>query len=134
MLDHQDTHGLAATEIEALAQKALAALPEPFRTLLADVPIRIEEFARAETLNLLNIKDVWELTGLYEGRPLTEQSIWGSGELPPVITFYRQPLLREQRETQVPIADLIRHVLIHEGGHHFGLSDHDMEELECTPD
>jgi predicted Zn-dependent protease with MMP-like domain len=122
-------HPDAAT-FEHLARKALAALPPLFRDHLEGVIVRIEEFADRETLDALDIDDPWDLTGLYHGRPMDEQSIWSSGELPPVISLYRRPLLREWAETGVELADLVTHVIVHEVGHHFGLSDDDMDAIE----
>lgn len=115
---------------EQLARKAMAALPSPFREHLDGIVVRIEEFADRETLDALGIDDPWDLTGLYHGRPLDEQSIWISGEMPPVISLFRQPLLDEWRETGVGLEALVTHVVIHEVGHHFGLSDEDMEAIE----
>ncbi|MFA7604018.1 MAG: metallopeptidase family protein [Novosphingobium sp.] len=115
---------------ERLARAALDALPEPFRDYLGDVVIRVEEFADAETLDVMGIDDPWELTGLYHGRPLSEQSVWATADMPPMITLYRAPLLQEWRETRVELADLITHVVVHEVGHHFGLSDDDMHRIE----
>ncbi len=117
-------------EFERLARQAMAALPAQFREHLDGVLIRIEEFADDETLDALGIDDPWDLTGLYHGRPLDEQSIWVSGEMPPVISLYRQPLLDEWRETGVRLEDLVTHVVVHEVGHHFGLSDEEMEAIE----
>jgi len=117
-------------EIEALAQAALRALPEPFRSHLADIVVRVEEFATREQLDDVGLADRWELTGLYEGRPLSERSIWDAGEMPPIVTLFRQPLLAEWGETGVRLDDLVRHVLIHELGHHFGFSDETMHLLE----
>lgn len=119
-----------AAIFERLARQAVAALPAQFREHLDGVRVRIEEFADAETLAELGLEDPWELTGLYHGRPWGEQSMWDSGELPPVITLYRRPLLRELRETGVPLEALVTHVVIHEVGHHFGLSDDEMEAIE----
>ena len=119
--------------IERLAAQALDRLPAPFRERLVDVVIRIEEFADGETLDALGIEDRWNLTGLYHGRPLCDQSIWTSAGLPPMITLYRAPLLREWRETGVGLNDLVTHVVVHEVGHHFGLSDADMHRLEDEP-
>lgn len=115
---------------EHLARKAMAALPSPFREHLEGIRVRVEEYADRETLDALDIDDPRDLTGLYHGRPLDEQSIWVSGELPPVISLFRQPLLREWRETGVGLEELITHVVVHEVGHHFGLSDEEMEAIE----
>lgn len=117
-------------EFEAAAQAVLSRLPEVFRRELAGIVLRVEEFATDEQLDSLGIEDAWELTGLYEGVALTERSQWDSDGLPPMITLFRQPLLAEMEETGVSFTALIRHVVIHEAGHHFGLSDDDMHALE----
>jgi len=119
-----------AAILERLASDALAALPSPFREHLDGVIVRIEDFADAETLSAMGIDDPWDLTGLYHGRPLDEQSIWDTAELPPIISLDRRPLLREWRETGVELQALITHVVVHEVGHHFGLSDEEMEAIE----
>jgi len=108
----------------------MAALPAHFRDHLDGVLVRVEEFADPETLDALGLSDAWDLTGLYHGRPLDERSVWDSGELPPVITLFRQPLLRELTDSGVSLEALVTHVVVHEVGHHFGLSDDDMAEIE----
>lgn len=123
-----------AAEIEALALASLQSLPAPFRDQVRGVVLQVEEFATREQLDSVGIASRWDLTGLYEGHPLHEQSQWDSGDLPARITLFRQPLVREWRETGVAMADLIHHVTIHEAGHHFGLSDEDMHALEDDAD
>lgn len=120
----------STADFEAEAHAVLARLPEVFRRELAGVVLRVEEFATDEQLDSLGIEDPWDLTGLYEGVALTERSQWDSDGLPPVITLFRQPLLAEMEETGVGFAELVRHVVIHEAGHHFGLSDEEMHALE----
>lgn len=117
-----------------MAQAVIDSLPEEFREPLRQVIVRIEEFATREQLDSVDIRSKWDLTGLYEGRPLGEQSSWDSGELPPVISLFRQPLVREWRETGVDFDDLVRHVVVHEAGHHFGFSDEEMHWLEDSVD
>jgi predicted Zn-dependent protease with MMP-like domain len=117
-------------DFEAAAHRVIGGLPEAFRRALEGVVVRVEEFATREQLRSLGIEDRYELTGLYEGVALTERSQWDSDGLPPVITLFRQPLLAEMEETGVGFAALVRHVVIHEAGHHFGLSDEDMHALE----
>ncbi|TRD10037.1 metallopeptidase family protein [Erythrobacter insulae] len=120
---------------EQAAQAAVNQLPAEFREKLSNVALRIEEFATPDQLAAVNIQDRWHLTGLYEGVPLTEQSSWATGTLPPVISLFRQPLLLELRQTGVVFEELVRHVVIHEAGHHFGFSDEDMHALEdSVPD
>jgi predicted Zn-dependent protease with MMP-like domain len=119
-----------ATTFDRLARAAVNRLPALFQQHLTDVVIQIAEFADGETLHAVGLDDPWDLTGLYHGRPVGEQSIWSSGELPPVITLFRQPLLAEWKATGVDLEDLVTHVVVHEIGHHFGFSDDDMEAIE----
>ena len=119
-----------AAALERLAEEAISRLPEQFRRHLADVVLRIEEFADDEVLQQLGIEDPFELSGLYSGRPMTEQSSMLSGELPAMIHLYRRPLLDEWCETGVSLEALVTHVIVHEVGHHFGFSDEDMHAIE----
>lgn len=123
-------HAPSTAEFENSARDVLARLPDVFRRELEGVVLRVEEFATDEQLGSLGIEDRWDLTGLYEGVPITERTQWDSDGLPAVITLFRQPLLAEMEETGVGFAALVRHVVIHEAGHHFGLSDDDMHALE----
>lgn len=119
-----------AALIEQLARQAVAAMPALFRQHLEGVAIHVDDFATPEVLQELGIEDAWELTGLYEGHAMTQQSVWSSGDLPPVIRLYRKPLLAEWVETGVALDALISHVIVHEAGHHFGFSDDDMHAIE----
>lgn len=123
-------HEPTIADFEAAALAVLARLPQAFSRELEGVVLRVEDFATDEQLLSVGIEDAWDLTGLYEGVALTERSQWDSDGLPPVITLFRQPLLAEMEDTGVSFAALIRHVVIHEAGHHFGLSDDDMHTLE----
>ena len=122
-------HPDAAT-IEQAARRAVAEMPDVFRQHLDGVAVHVEEFADDETLDHLGIESEWGLLGVYQGRPMTEQSIWVSGELPARIRLFRQPLLAERDATGVDLHDLIVHVLVHEVGHHFGYSDEEMEAID----
>jgi predicted Zn-dependent protease with MMP-like domain len=119
-----------AATIEALARAAIERLPDPFRRFLDDVVLRVEEFADDDVLAELGIEDPFDLSGLYTGRPIGEKSVSDSGALPDMIHLFRRSLLEEWVETGVPLEALVRHVVIHEVGHHFGLSDADMHALE----
>jgi predicted Zn-dependent protease with MMP-like domain len=121
-----------AQTIEVLARDVIARLPEAFAAHLDDVILRVEEFAEEEVLAELEIEDPFELTGLYTGRPIGDKSVSDSGALPDMIHLYRRPLLDEWVETGVALDALIAHVVIHEVGHHFGLSDADMHALEAA--
>ena len=124
------SHAPDATFIEALARDALARIPEPFATHLADVVLLVEEFADDETLDAMGIEDPFELTGLYHGRPVGEKSAFDSGGLPDRIHLYRRAILDEWCDTGVSLQALVAHIVVHEVGHHFGLSDDDMHALE----
>ena len=123
-----------AADFETAARRALQSMPAQFREHLEHVVLRIDEFASDEQLAAVGIESRWNLSGLYEGIPLTEQSSWQSGDMPPMISLFRQPLLLEMRETGVGFDELVRHVVIHEAGHHFGFSDDDMHALEDLAD
>ena len=114
----------------AMAEVALDTMPTVFLPHIQGVVIAIEEFADDEVLKSLDIEHPYDLTGLYEGRPLTERSVSESGGMPDRVTLYRVPILVEWIETGERLDRLVRHVLIHEIGHHFGFSDDDMHALE----
>lgn len=120
----------SADEIEAIARRALEALPRPFADSIGDVVLLIEEFADDATLDAMGIEDPFELTGIYEGVPLTERSVEQSGILPERVRLFRRPILDEWGAGDDTLEHLVAHVLIHEIGHHFGLSDGDMHALE----
>ena len=122
----------SATEIEAIARAALQALPAPFAASLGEVVLAVEEFADDDTLRTMGIDDPFDLTGQYEGVPLTERSIEQSGTLPDRIRLFRRPLLDEWADGEDSLEHLIAHVVVHEVGHHFGLSDDDMHALEAS--
>ena len=120
----------SADEMEAIARRALLSLPEPFAGHLRDVVLLIEEFADDETLDSMGIEDPFDLTGIYEGIPLTERSVDQSGTLPDKVRLFRRPILDEWAGGEDTLEHLIAHVLVHEVGHHFGLSDEQMHALE----
>ena len=119
-----------AQEIEAIARRAMDNLPAPFADNLGEIVLQVEEFADEETLRSMGIDDPFELTGLYEGIPLTERSVEQSGTLPDRVRLFRRPILDEWADGEDSLEHLVTHVLIHEIGHHFGLSDADMHALE----
>ena len=125
-------HGLppSAEEIEAVARRTLLALPEPFASHLHDVVLLIEDFADDETLSVMAIEDPFDLTGIYEGIPISEKSVEQSGALPDRIRLFRRPILDEWADGDDTLEHLVAHVLIHEVGHHFGLGDEAMHALE----
>jgi predicted Zn-dependent protease with MMP-like domain len=121
-----------ADRIEAIARATIGRMPEAFGRHLDGVLLRIEEFAEEDVLAELGIDDPFALTGLYTGRPLGEKSSVESGAMPDVIHLYRRPILDEWIEEGESLEALVAHVVIHEIGHHFGLSDADMHALEAA--
>lgn len=117
-------------DIARLAAGAFASLPEDLRAHARDVAIRVEEFPDEAAERALELESPFDLLGLYRGVPLTERGAAETGRLPDVVFLYRRPLLDHWCETGESLEDLVRHVLIHEIGHHFGFSDDDMERIE----
>lgn len=118
-------------ELARMAQVALDALDEPFRTQARAVSIRIEDLADPETLEALHIEDPFELTGLYSGVALTLETISSPSTVPPVVWLYRLAILDEwMMRGDVDLEQLVSHVLVHELGHHFGWSDSEMDALQ----
>jgi predicted Zn-dependent protease with MMP-like domain len=125
-----ETFAPDAATIERLARETMAKLPAAFRAHLGDIVLRVEDFADDAVLAEMGFDDPYELTGLYTGRPVGEKSVLDHGALPDMIHLFRLPLLEEWIDTGVSLEALVAHVLIHEVGHHFGLSDADMHALE----
>lgn len=120
----------SAEDLVELAEQALAAMPEELRVLVQGTAIVVEEAADDETLAEMGLDSPWELTGLYRGIPLTQKSVLDIPQQPDTILLYREAILLEWIETAEDLAALVRNVLIHEIGHHFGLSDEDIDRLE----
>lgn len=115
---------------EAMARAAFAELPQAFRARCDGLLIRVADFADDETLDEMEIEDAFELTGLYRGVALTEKSVSDPGALPDEVWLYRRPILDEWAERgDTGIAELVSHVLVHEIGHHFGLSDAEIDAI-----
>ncbi|MDR3530088.1 metallopeptidase family protein [Novosphingobium sp. Fuku2-ISO-50] len=123
-------HTPDAAALEHLAHRAVRALPPIFRDHLGDVVFRVQDFADSEMLRAVGLSDPWALLGLYHGRPFGQQSIWSTGEMPSIISLFRRPILAECHRRGVSINDMVTHVIVHEVGHHFGLSDADMHRIE----
>lgn len=120
-------------EFARLAEAALARLPETFRQAAGDVEIRVLDFADEDTLEEMGIEDPFELTGLYHGVDLRNRSVLDPNPTASMVFLYRRPILDEWAERgDVRLSDLIEHVLIHEIGHHFGLSDDDIDAIEAS--
>ena len=120
-----------AADIEAMALAARESLPEAFRAAASMVALRVEEFASDEMLRDLDIESPFELTGLYDGVPLTEKSVSDQPGQPDAIWLFRRPILDEWIDRgDVGLAELVAHVMIHELAHHFGWSDADIATID----
>jgi predicted Zn-dependent protease with MMP-like domain len=117
-------------DILEMAEQAFAAIPAVLRDMVRGTAIVVEETADDEILEEMGIENPWELTGLYRGTPLTQKSVLDVPQEPDTILLFREPILLEWVETGEELFRLVRNVLIHEIGHHFGLSDADIDRLE----
>ena len=116
-----------AALIEQMAHEAVVSLPEPYRQAATRIVLRIEDFAADDVLKALGCESPFDLTGLYEGIPLTEKSISDQPLHPDLIWLFRRPILDEWIERgDVSLQELVSHVLVHELAHHFGWSDADI--------
>jgi predicted Zn-dependent protease with MMP-like domain len=130
-MDWTDRLAPSLDDFAALAEAAFKALPGNFRSLAGDVVLRVDDFASEEVLDDLGIADPFELTGLYQGVDLGRRSVLDTGVQPSMVFLYRRPILDEWTERgDVSLGELIAHVLVHEIGHHFGLSDDDIHRIE----
>ena len=119
-------------EFELMALEAYAHLPEEFRTLTGEVVIQIAEFPTDEIMDDLSLETPFDLLGLFEGRGIAERWTPTTGEGPNCVTLYRRAILDYWAENEETLGSIVNHVLIHEIGHHFGLSDDDMERIEAS--
>ena len=129
-------HAPTLDDIEALASQALADLPEPFRSLAADVTCAVAEFAPDDVLVEFGMQSPFELMGLFTGIGLAQDgSTPQTGQLPNTVFLYRRAILDYWSEhDDNTLGEVVTHVLIHELGHHFGFSDDDMDAIEAAAD
>ncbi|MCL7999690.1 metallopeptidase family protein [Brucella sp. 21LCYQ03] len=121
-------------EIESIAIEALAHLPQEFRALYGDIIIQIADFPEEQIVEDMGLETPFDLLGLFEGMGIGERFSLQTGDTPNRITLFRRAILDYWSENEETLGDIITHVLIHEIGHHFGLSDDDMEALEAHAD
>lgn len=126
----QDQKSPSIEDIQLLAEEALQLIPEQLRQHLSDVPVRVEEFPNPDVMTAMELESPFEILGLYHGVSLTDKSVMDVAEGPDMIFLYRRPILDLWCEGEESLAAIVRHVLIHEAGHHFGFSDDDMDQLE----
>ncbi|MBN9147819.1 MULTISPECIES: metallopeptidase family protein [unclassified Nitrobacter] len=118
-------------DMEAMAHEAFARLPERFRRLCEGLIIRVEDFPTDEVLDEMEAGSEYDLLGLFQGTGLPFQSNDDIARLPNLIWLYRRPIIDYWAEHDETLAGIISHVLVHEIGHHFGLSDADIEAIEA---
>ena len=118
-------------EFERIAAAAYERLPSRFRALTGDLVVRIEDFPTDEVLDSLGIQSPFDLLGLYSGVDLGKKSVMDVTSLPDMVFLYRRPILDYWAEHEETLGGIVTHVLVHEIGHHFGLSDADMERIEA---
>jgi len=121
-------------EFEALAHDSFATLPEKFRALCADLVIRVDDYPTDDVLNDLDIDNPRDLMGLFQGIGIPFQGDTATGQLPNMIWLYRIPILVYWAEHEETLGAVVAHVLVHEIGHHFGMSDDDIHAIEAAPD
>jgi predicted Zn-dependent protease with MMP-like domain len=131
-MDWTDASAPSLDDFATLAEAAFAALPPAFRQMTGQVVFRIEDFADETVLDEMGIEDPFELTGLYHGVDLTQRSLLSPAPQASMVFLYRRPILDEWAERgDVTLGELINHVLVHEIGHHFGLSDDAIDAIEA---
>lgn len=123
-----------AGDIEEIAARVFETIPETLRKHAAEVRIRVVEFPTAEVMREMEIDSSFDLLGLYQGVPIGDKSVSDVRHDIDMIFLYRRPLLDYWVENNARLEDVVRHVLIHEIGHHFGFSDADMAAIEDLGD
>jgi predicted Zn-dependent protease with MMP-like domain len=121
-------------ELEVLASEVFAQLPKEFRDLCADVVIQVDDFPAEEVMDEMRAETEFDLLGLFQGVGLPFRSESAAVQMPNMIWLYRRPILDYWAEHDETLGAIVKHVLVHEIGHHFGLSDADMETLEHATD
>ena len=126
-----DAPAPTADEIAAVAEETRAHFPAPFADLAAEVRIEVADWPSEEMLDDLDMEDAYDLTGLYDGVPLTERSVADPPTRPDVVHLFRRPILDEWAwRGDVTLRELVTHVTVHEFAHHFGWSDDDIARID----
>ncbi len=124
-------HAPTLADIERLAQAAAERLPELFRQHMAHVILRVEDFPDETVMRAMELESPYDILGLYWGHHVGDPGQDMTGALPPTIFLYRRPLLDEWAHGEDSLEHLVTHVLVHEVGHHFGLTDEDIDAIEA---
>ena len=126
-----DLKAPSLADMEAMAHKMFERLPGHFRAMCEGVIIRVDDFPTEEVLDEMECESEFDLLGLFQGVGLPQQSLGDVARLPNMVWLYRRPILDYWAEHDESLGHIVRHVLIHEIGHHFGLSDDDMAAIEA---
>src|SRR5215831_17624767 len=126
-----ETKAPTLAEMEAMAHEIFERLPGTFRKLCEGVIIRVDDFPTDEVLDEMRAQSEFDLLGLFQGVGLPHQSSQDIARLPNMVWLYRRPILDYWAEHEETLGHVVRHVLIHEIGHHFGLRDDDMADIEA---
>lgn len=129
-IDWSKTAAPSIDDMEAMARAAFSSLPERFRALCGEIPFVVQEFPDDDVIAEMDLQTEFDILGLFQGSDFAAREGFGGRPEPTMIFLYRRPILDYWAEHEITLGEVVRHVLIHEIGHHFGLSDDDMEEIE----
>jgi predicted Zn-dependent protease with MMP-like domain len=133
MTNHAALTAPTLADFERLAEEALARLPARFRRMAEAVIIRVDDFPSDEVVEEMGVESEFDLLGLFQGVGLAQGgAVAATGRMPNMVFLYRRPILDYWAENEETLGHLVTHVLVHEIGHHFGLSDADMEAIEAA--
>lgn len=131
-LDWRTVRALSLDEMEVIAADSYRRLPETFRALCEGVIIRVDDFPSSDVVKEMGLQSEFDILGLFQGIGLPFRSESAPSHMPNMIWLYRRPILDYWAEHDETLGAIVTHVLVHEIGHHFGLSDEDMEAIEAT--
>lgn len=129
--DWKDLKAPELDDFEAMADEAYAALPADFRAMTGEIEIRVADFPDEDVVKEMELESDFDILGLFHGMGLAhDTAVPETGRLPNCVWLYRRPILDYWAEHEETLGDIVTHVLVHEIGHHFGLSDDDMYGIE----
>jgi predicted Zn-dependent protease with MMP-like domain len=131
-MDWTSTESPSLDDLEGLAREAYAGLPEGFRALTGDIVFMVQEFPDKDVMADMELESEFDILGLFHGAGLAAETGGGNIGQPTMIFLYRRPILDYWAEHRETLGSIVRHVLVHEIGHHFGLSDDDMDAIEAS--
>jgi predicted Zn-dependent protease with MMP-like domain len=129
-MDWKDATAPSLEDFELLAREAFAGLPAEFRALSGEIIFMVQDFPDDDVIDDMELESPFDILGLFQGPDLASREGASASHHPTMIFLYRGPILDYWSEHGEPLGHIVRHVLIHEIGHHFGLSDDDMESIE----